>query len=1207
MEKRKHILKLKIYWNNTLTGRYIIFLNLCLEKLKKTRSLKNPKMHSSSKAKNTKANIKNSSSSSSDGRRETPKKSSRNKSPSSSSSEDNRKTSKKTSNTKTNRNRSPSSSSSVKEVKSRKIPTVKPSPKTVSSAKTKTVETPAKTSPRPVVTPAVLGFDEYVNIKTSMTDLRNSLPLDFSETPMTPDTIETRFGDVQANVVSLNILLQDEKKLAIPKSIRSTLQSLFVTSSRLSGHIKLTDVSVLSECPNLKELSLSRCHVLSNVDSLSSLTNLEDVDLSHCSAIESLDLSKSVNLQVLNLSRCTMLKDLTSLNGSSKLRVLNLSYCESLTTLPLQGVNNLEVLDVSHTDKLETAPATFHLRELNIHGSALDKNYRPRLVGTDSFKVGSWNFLASGLEIDGFLTRDGLSSVEWNTRKQIVLDILANMLEVNDVVVTQENDNFFWLLDKLQLIDPNIRGVWCCKTVPGKSEGGDFTASNARSFLIKRMYQSFKADGLVSEEDSKKATFLLGLKPKEFAPKSSELYNIVNKINLEQKRFPTFREKSEVYNSFSEMYGVGPDDTYVSDDGIGIYYDSKKASLKHLATGLSRTPDETPWSRYGMVNDVPVLWNKNGWVDATFQLRNERMVTVYGAHLPSGEDEAAEKDRYEIMKEMINTIKSEEKTPVVFAMDSNVSPEYEAGFKDITLMSSLYGLAGFEDSIEPGSFPCFKMRGPGSDQPKKIGELFVDQIDKILYNPRVMSVLAREHPLDEYGFQRLSRQAYDEVYAIRTNEALRAQNNETVRKGARDAVVSGIYREPGSAFLEIYPGPNSPSDHPPVSSEFLFVPTFQRSVPESKREITPEPKPVKKESSPESEAKKSMKTPKLQKRDNWNPETLRERLEEILEERDEASYKKAMKDDKILDRVMKSMYRKMGKDSGEVGGFMGFDNDDFVEYLIAGKLLPEPTPKNKRDITPEPEMKTKPKKTATPVQESSPEPETKTKSKPKVVTPEAKKKAEPSSESEPKIKKTVTPEPKTKPAKKEPSSESEAKTKRTVTPEAKAKSPKWSEEKIKSRMISTIRNHYTRARKELGLKEYSADEIDELLEKVNKKVTKLVDNMFAATKQKDFTTYENEDFTEWLTASKLLPNWTEETKKSKKWTEESLRNKLEEVFKVEDKAKYKKAIADEKSVKMLGKLTRQMVKDMSKEDYAGYTDDDFVEYLRAGELLPQGD
>jgi hypothetical protein len=1022
-------------------------------------------MPSSTKAKNSRSKIQNSSSSSSsDGRRETPK---------------------KTSNTKSSKNRSPSSPSSVKETKTRKMPTIKPSPKTMESSKTKATETPVKTSPRAVENPASLGFDEYVSIKTSMTELRNTLPLDFSETPMTPDTIDTRYGSNKANVVGLNILLQDEKKLTIPKSLKSTLQSLFVTSSRLSGHIKLTDVSVLAECPNLRELSLSRCHILSNVDSLSSLPNLEVVDLSHCSAIESLNLEKSVNLESLNFSHCTKLKDLTSLNGSSRLKKLNLSHCTSLTTLPLLGVNNLEVLDVSHCTSLENTLTTFHLTELNIHGSGLEKDFAPRILPTDSFRVGSWNLLAKGLEIDGFLTQRGWSDVEWTSRGEKVANVLSNMLQVNDVVVTQENDNFFWLLEKLRKINPNVRGLWCCKTLPSRTKGGDFVASNARSFLIKRMIQSFMADNLVLDDNLTKVNELLALKPKEFAPRCSELYNIVNKINLTVKRFPTFMQVSNIYNSFCEFYGLGPDDTYISDDGIGIYYDSSRASLVHLCMGLFRTFQENKYSRYGMVNDTPVLWNKDGWVDATFQLEKaERMVTVYGAHLPSGEDEAAEKERYSIVKSMIDTIITEvdDPIPVVFAMDSNVSPEYEAGFKNVTLMSSLYKLAGYEDSILPGTFPCFKMRGPGSDQPKKIGELFVDQIDKILYNTTMMSVLTREHPLDEYGFHRLSRQAYDEVYPIRTNPELREKNNKTVRNGGRDAVVMDIYPDPGSAFLEIYPGPNSPSDHPPVSSEFLFVPTFQRPVPEMK--TTPEPE-------------------------------------------------------------MKTKSKKT--------------------------TTPEPTPKSKRDITPEPEMKTKPKKTVTPVQESS-------------------------SESEPKIK-----------------------TKRTVTPEAKPKSPKWSREKIESGLLSAIRNHYTTARKELGLKEYSVDEVDKLLEKsdenrkFNEKITKLVNGMFDGTKEKDFSSYENEDFTEWLTANKLLPDWTEEAKKSKKspktqkWTEESLRTRLEEVFKAKDKAKYKKAIADEKSVKMLEKLTRQMVKDMQKENYTNYRDSDFEEYLMAGKLLPEED
>jgi hypothetical protein len=466
------------------------------------------------------------------------------------------------------------------------------------------------------------------------------------------------------------------------------------------------------------------------------------------------------------------------------------------------------------------------------------------LVQDDSFSVGSWNLLASGLEIDGFLTVRGLPDVQWSSRRSGVAAILSNMLRVNDVVVTQENDNFFYLLDRLQQ-NPNIKGVWCSKSLPPKDREsiGSTVASNARSFLIKRMAQQLLTEGLMTEQSAEKVRELLALKPKEFAPRCSELYGLVNATNTTpgSKRFTTFSEVSQTHVSFSEFYGLGPDDTFISDDGIGIYYDSSKVSLVSTGDALFAALSPEKCSTYGMVGQTPVLWNKDGWVDLTFQLKNSgRTVKVYGAHLPSGEDAEAEKDRCKVMKVMIESIPTGDAIPVVFAMDSNVSPEYEAGFGDATLMSSLYKLAGFEDSIPAGTFPCFKMRGPGSDQPKKIGELFVDQIDKILYQPRFMSVVNKERPLNEYGFKRLSRRAYEEVYPIRTTKELRDQNNTKVRQGGRESVVRDIYPEEASPFLEIYPGPESPSDHPPISTEFLF--TYQRSepTPPIERDATPE-------------------------------------------------------------------------------------------------------------------------------------------------------------------------------------------------------------------------------------------------------------------------------------------------------------------------------------------------------------------------------
>lgn len=1019
-----------------------------------------------------------------------PKKTEKSSSPASSSEASNRKTSqtKKV----VRKNKSSSSPSSDEKTKKRTIPVKKesvakpPSPKPAS---------PKPTSP--VMTASLGGFDEFVTIKTAATELRNSLPLDFTDTPMTPDEILKRFSNGSCNVVGLNILLSDEEDLFFLdklKNLEETLRTLFVTSSRISGHIKLKNIAILSMFKFLKEISLPKCHLLksNNLLVFSSLHDLEVVDLSNCTEISVLGYEgggycfrNSRKLHTLNLGGCVKLENVVDLGLTPRLKNLDLTYCDSLKKLDLSRNHSLEVLNLGHCTGLDSLQVSLPIggsmiKELNIHGSSLEKDYVCKTRQSGTLNVGSWNLLARGLEIDGFLTVDGLPSVEWSSRKDKVSHILRSMLNTNDIVVTQENDNFFWLLTELQKTNRDVRGVWCCKTLPSKERPGDFATSNARAFLIKRM-----ATSLLEQMGEKKseAEALIELGPKKFAPRCAELYNIVNFFNRNVQMFNTFDKEIPQYHSFSEFYGLGSDDTFISDDGIGVYYDSNKVALRDVASRLFEKVGPEKCARYGMVGEVPILWHKDGWFDLDFDLNNGNSVTVFAAHLPSGEDQKAEGERLAIVKTMVSSIK--EGDNCIFAMDSNVSPEYEASFKDTELASDYFRSSGYIDAIAPGTFPCFKMRGPGSDQPKKIGELFVDQIDKILYNPKVMVLLNREHPLNEYGFQRLSKHAYNGVYPIRINTKLREANNKIVNDGGKTAVVADIYPDLNTPFVEIYPGPNAPSDHPPISATFAFGETDKRDIPEAPRATlidrkeekkeaeTPKEK-TKREPSPEAPKPKKTETPKAKKA---TLENLRSRLNEeivayytigrrdaglepyTVEEIEEKVLDKRSKD---LDSMAKEMLKSIseGEDDDRIP-----EGDFFREELYGKGFFP--------DWEEEAAKKTK--------KETSP----RTKNVPK----------------------------------EESGSESEEK--------------KWTVESIRERLDELVIYHYTKGREKAGLKPNREDRIKSQILKDKESSTELdqiAKSLFKVSKKKEI---KDKDFMYFLYDS-FLPDWKEEAKKSSK-------------------------------------------------------------------------
>lgn len=368
--------------------------------------------------------------------------------------------------------------------------------------------------------------------------------------------------------------------------------------------------------------------------------------------------------------------------------------------------------------------------------------------------IGTFNILAAGLGEGEFLTDGGdQKNVVWEIRANKIAHILSEMMMVCDIIVTQENDQFFYLLEEIKKrTSLNIGWVYCLK----RDNNG---ITNAKSLRVINMLKNF---GIILEPN-----------PKD--PQHEEHYNLLNKLN---DKYPNY-EREEL----AQIYNKNKDDVNVSDDGIGIYYNKDKVTTE----------------------DVPILFNKEGWVKVTFQ-KNNFTFSLVGAHLPSGETELDEQRRVKILEKILS-----DNSISFIVMDSNSGPLYQG-----EQLSKLISQHGFKDAVDK-YYECFKMRHNLGGQPKKWGLFMFDQIDKILY--KGVEKIERPYIRDEFGFLKWDPNLYKPLLEIRTNKERREKIKNLVLTANKTDDVKAIFKD-NELFWGLYPNANAPSDHPPIVASF---------------------------------------------------------------------------------------------------------------------------------------------------------------------------------------------------------------------------------------------------------------------------------------------------------------------------------------------------------------------------------------------------
>jgi hypothetical protein len=298
----------------------------------------------------------------------------------------------------------------------------------------------------------------------------------------------------------------------------------------------------------------------------------------------------------------------------------------------------------------------------------------------------------------------------------------------------------------------------------------------------------------------------------------------------------SFAEESHQYGGITAIaFGHTEDDLFSSNDGIGIYYRADKVTLVDVQIPGATECDKV---EHG---GVTIVTNADGCIRTSFRVHDGctgsgKNITVYGAHLKSGEDYNSEMKRCKQLKLLLDDADGQP-FPII-AMDSNNSVQYEQGYVrgDIApnnnaeqpdcgssplILSRIIAERGYVDAVGPPyqvhGNECFKLRHGLGPQVNKHYQFMFDAIDKILV-PRDAIILPVEYERKRFGFQRYDPALRDRLLQLRASaeerSAFEAQCRASERVRSTTCAVAAFGQEHMLAGL--YPNPRAPSDHPPV-------------------------------------------------------------------------------------------------------------------------------------------------------------------------------------------------------------------------------------------------------------------------------------------------------------------------------------------------------------------------------------------------------
>jgi len=328
----------------------------------------------------------------------------------------------------------------------------------------------------------------------------------------------------------------------------------------------------------------------------------------------------------------------------------------------------------------------------------------------------------------------------------MVVRIIANMLSTCDVVVTQENDHFVYILDSLiSSYHLDVGGVFGCNAS---------RISASRSLSIHQLYLScsndqksptattaivasskdrqheqhyafcnslFKSNNLIaavtsnsnrdqaSSSNSNRDQASSSNSNRDQASSNSNRDQASssnsNRDQASSHHVRSFEQESPLFGEMlASVYGNSKEDLYRSDDGIGIYYRRDRLILKAVDEPRKEEEHKRDDGVTHVEHELYIhseMVEGSGFLRCTFEIfgaadssksndtSKSRTITLYGGHLKSGEQLVHEIIRCQQLQVAFEDAKG--KPNPLLAMDSNNSVLYEKAYSPSTQQQSSEG------------------------------------------------------------------------------------------------------------------------------------------------------------------------------------------------------------------------------------------------------------------------------------------------------------------------------------------------------------------------------------------------------------------------------------------------------------------------------------------------------------------------------------
>lgn len=389
----------------------------------------------------------------------------------------------------------------------------------------------------------------------------------------------------------------------------------------------------------------------------------------------------------------------------------------------------------------------------------------------------TWNILASGLADGKFVTPTGdTETTQWNVRRSKILKMLGELLSSGDVVGLQEVDSFFWLLKSLRRSLPDLHGI----LVLPNEYASSLDPKNETSLLKTNHNRTFGSEGC----------------PIEFAQHRCQLAGTKTNDPLSAK--------------------------YHSPHGVALLWNSRKLSVTHYVS-------PTDWHSLGQYEYMTYGYAcRRHLTVSTMTKISKKCLLINVAHLKSGSSCASDRSNHMhvILKEMYDYSSSH---AAVLLMDTNYNVEHQT---DLVLEAY-----GFISATAPHY--NFEMRRYNSTSLNQTGTIKVFSNDKVIVRSSESLLWAIVQPPCSFwtppaDTTSLLRRLVSDTSISPILKYLFKKDNwqssimEGVGTGTGGIDLDNAARVASvptpqlvEALMCLQPNEYAPSDHSPVSMEFI--------------------------------------------------------------------------------------------------------------------------------------------------------------------------------------------------------------------------------------------------------------------------------------------------------------------------------------------------------------------------------------------------